>query len=144
MPERNAVGTFSPVVYFESPTGKISLPGTGEERQRGQDGWVRKEAVTLRAVDELQRRLEEQDRREMRDALDRDEAVCSQRRQRTRENLLNTLTRDSTSHYEKEFVREYLAMSDQRKKKFYQKDKGMAAYFLAREYDDFGNKVIQE
>jgi len=144
MPERNAKGTFSSIVYFESPTGKISLPGTADSNERGQNGWLRKEANTLQAVDELQRRMEEQDRRELRGLLERDEAVFERKRGITRSNLLKTLTSGSTTPYEREFIREYLTMSQDRKKKFYNKDKEIQAYFMAREYDDQGNNLISE
>lgn len=145
MPERFATGTFSPVVYFESPTGKISLPGTDDEANgRGQNGWVRKEATTLHQVDDLQRRMEDWDRREMRGQLDRDEYMFQQKRQKVRDSLLRTLTRGNTKPYEKEFIREYLSVSDERKRKFYQKDKKMAAYFMAREFDDGGRALIQD
>jgi len=144
MPERNAKGTFSPIIYFESPTGLISLPGTDEEGARGQNGWLRKEANTLQAVDALQKKMEEQDRRELRGQLDRDEAVFEMKRQKTRDSLLKSLTRNSTTHYEKEFIREYLSTSDERKKRFYQKDKQLNAYFMAREFDDGGKQLMQE
>lgn len=144
MAERYARGTFSPVVYFESPTGQISLPGNEEESARGQNGWVRKEAGTLQAIDELQQRMENHDRREMRHRLDHDEAIFDQKRQKTRDSLLQTMSKSTTSHYEREFIREYLSMAQARRKKFYQKDKGISAYFMAREYDDGGNSLIQE
>lgn len=142
MPERCAVGTFSPVIYFESPTGEISLPGTDEENQRGQNGWIRKEANTLKAVDELQRRMEDNDRRDLREKLNRDEFMFQEKRKKTRESLLRTLTKRTTSPYEKEFLREYLNLSDERKRKFYGRDKNINSFFLAREYDDAGQHLI--
>lgn len=142
MPERCAVGTFSPVIYFESLTGEISLPGTDEENQRGQNGWIRKEANTLKAVDELQRRMEDNDRRDLREKLNRDEFMFQEKRKKTRESLLRTLTKRTTSPYEKEFLREYLNLSDERKRKFYGRDKNINSFFLAREYDDAGQHLI--
>lgn len=144
MPERYAVGSFSPVIYYESPGGKLSLPGNNEETGRGNNGWKRKEARTLGEVDILQRRLEDQDRGELRGSLDRDEMIFERKRQITRDNLLKKLVKSSTTPYEKEFIREYLAISDMRKRKFYQKDKGLKAFFMAREYDDGGAKLIQD
>lgn len=144
MPEIYAVGTFSPVVYYESPSGKISLPGTAEDSGRGHGGWIRKEARSLPEVDELQKRIDDQDRRELRGQLERDELVFEEKRKKVRESLLGTLTRSSTTPYEKEFIREYLSISDVRKRKYYQKDKAMKAYFIAREYDDGGAKLIEE
>lgn len=143
MPERNAIGTFSPVIYFEGPTGQISLPGTTEENQRGQNGWIRKEAGTLKAVDELQRRLEEQDRREMRTRLNHDEQIFEAKRRKIRDSLLRTMSRGATSQYEKEFIREYLSISDQRKRKFYSRDGSIQSYFVAREFDDGGKKMLE-
>lgn len=143
MAERNAVGTFSSVIYFEGPTGQVSLPGTTEENQRGQNGWVRKEANTLRAIDELQRRMEEQDRREMRQKLDHDEHIFEAKRQKTRASLLRTITKRTTSNYEREFIREYLSVSDTRKKKFYGRDKHINSFFMAREYDDAGSNLLE-
>lgn len=140
---RHALGTFSPVVYFESPTGEISLPGTTEENQRGQNGWIRKEANTLKAIDALQARLEEKDRRSMKAALEHDQQVFQAKRQKTRDNLLRTITRKTTSHYEREFIREYLRVSDTRKKKFYGRDKSINSFFLAREYDDAGQRMLE-
>jgi hypothetical protein len=143
MPERNATGTFSPVIYFESPIGQISLPGTGEENQRGHNGWIRREANTLRAVDDLQRRMEDQDRRDMRDKLDRDQSMFEAKRKKTRESLLRTVTKHTTSNYEREFIREYLSVSDARKRKFYGRDKEINSFFMAREYDDAGKHLLE-
>jgi hypothetical protein len=144
MAERNAVGTFSPVVYFESPCGEISLPGTADQDQRGSNGWIRREACTLDQVDRLQRKLEEQDRRELRTQLERDEMALEEKRKKIRESLLRSMTSSQTSHYEKEFIREYLAIADERKRKFYQQDKKINSYFMARELDDAGKGLIQE
>jgi hypothetical protein len=143
MPERFAVGTFDPVVYFESPTGEISLPGTTEENQRGQNGWIRRQANTLKALDALQRRMEEQDRRDMRARLDRDEMVFEEKRRKTRESLLRTITKRTTSRYEREFISEYLQLSDERKRKFYNSDKAIKAYFMAREFEDCGKALLE-
>lgn len=143
MAERYAVGTFNPVVYFESPKGEISLPGTGEENQRGHNGWLRKEASTLKAIDELQRRLEDQDRRQMRGQLDHDQEVFEEKRRKTRTSLLRTITKRTTSSYEREFIREYLNVSDERKRKFYGRDKSINSFFMAREYDDAGKHLLE-
>lgn len=144
MAERNAVGTFSPVVYFESPRGEISLPGSAEQDQRGTNGWIRREACTLDAVDRLQRQLEQQDRCELRTQLDRDEMALEGKRKKIRESLLRSMSSSTTSHYEREFIREYLTIADKRKRKFYQQDQRINSYFMARELDDAGKGLIQE
>ncbi len=144
MPEKYSVGTFNPVIYYESPSGKISLPGTAEETGRGHNGWIRKEARTLTEVDELQRKIEHQDKKELKGQLERDELIFEEKRKKVRESLMANLIRPSTSPYEKEFIREYLSISDDRKRKYYQKDKGIKTFFVAREYNDGGAQLIEE
>lgn len=143
MPEHCARGTFDPVIYFESPMGQVSLPGTTEVNQRGHNGWIRREANTLQDVDALQVKLEAQDRKEMRANLEHDEAVFQAKRQKTRESLLRTMTKRTTKNYEREFIREYLTVSEQRKRKFYGRDKSINSFFLAREYDDCGKSLME-
>lgn len=145
MPERNAKGTFNPVVYFEDAKGHMVLPGNAEEEsKRGWDGYVRKTAANLAEVDVLQKRLEDQERREMQMQLEHDQKMFSGRRELVRDSLLKTMTRHTTKPYERDFIRQYLDISDQRKRKFYQGHNRINAYFTAREYDDGGKQLIQE
>lgn len=145
MPERHARGTFNPVVYFENASGHLILPGNvDEEGQRGWNGYVRKEAARLDEVDVLQKRMEAQERREMQVRLEHDQQIFTARREKVRDSLLRTMTRHTTKPYERDFIREYLAISDERKRKFYQKHNNVNAYFVAREYDDGGRGQVQE
>ena len=145
MPERNARGTFTPVVYFENASGHLILPSSAnDEKHRGWNGYVRRETGTLAGVDELQKRLEGQERREMQMRLEHDERIFAARRQKVRDTLLATMTRSTTKPFERDFIRDYLGIADERKRKFYQKHNNINAYFMAREYDDGGNRLIQE
>lgn len=140
-----AKGTFSPTVYFENASGHIILPGNAEDcNQRGKAGYIRKEANTLPLIDDLQRRLESQERSEMEMRLDHDYQIFQEKRQKVRDNLLRSMTSDTTKPYEKDFIKNYLSISDARKRKFYHQHQGLNAYFMGREYDDGGTKTLQD
>jgi hypothetical protein len=129
------VGTLNPVVYFENNVGHIILPGSRDDVNIGWKGYVRMEAETLPQIDRLAQRIDDQERRLLQSQLEHDEAVFSYRRGKTRESLLRTMSSGRTSEYEKDFIREYLKVSDERKRQLYSGHKRMQSFFEAREFD---------
>lgn len=133
-------GTLNPVVYFQNSAGHIILPGNRDQANIGWKGYIRREADTLQDIDRLASIIDEQERRQLQGQLEHDQAAFEQRRHQTRSSLLNTLSSSRTSQYEKDFIREYLNVSDHRKMELYSGHKRMQNFFEAREFD--GNNGV--
>lgn len=141
-----AMGTLSPVIYFENVDGHILMPpqekGQGEELPRRlfeqlykKKGYDWKEAGTLDAVDRLQSRLIEQEQRVLtRQGFVMDQAR-EQARKQTTSRFLQTLASSSTSEYEKEFIRLWMDMSEDKRKIYTQRFTERNMYLEAREFD---------
>jgi hypothetical protein len=141
-----AMGTLSPVIYFENAGGHILMPpqekGQGEATPRRlfdqlykKKGYEWKEAGTLNDVDRLQSRLIEQEQR----VLTRQGFVMDQAREHARKQttsrFLQTLASSSTSEYEKEFIRLWMDMSEDKRKIYTQRFTERNMYLEAREFD---------
>jgi hypothetical protein len=98
-------------------------------------GWERREADDLPSVDQLQRTLENQERRKAERDIFREETVFSQLRNRVRDSLYERMVSDSTSQYEKDYIREYLKLREEKRHKYQQRFRERALYLAAREND---------
>jgi hypothetical protein len=142
-----ALGRLSPIIYYENVDGVIVLPPTTEDaryfyEKRGADGrsfkdngFEIREADTLQAVDTLQRRLVEAERRRLGDVAERDERVSEAIWKKRGEDLRARLVSGSTSEYEKDFIRLYLQLRDEKRAKHRQRWLEAQMYLEAREFD---------
>ena len=99
------------------------------------EGWSRHECEDLGQVDELQKRLTEQEKRKAERDIFREEAVFGAMRQRVRDDLYAKLVSGETSEYEKEFIREYLKLRDEKRGKYRDFFGRRSVILYAREYD---------
>jgi hypothetical protein len=141
-----ALGTLSPVLYFENASGHILLPpveiGKGdsvarklfEERYKPQ-GYEWREASTLNDVDRLQKRLQDQAQGELNRQTERVSNARELARQQTRSNLYQRMTSSDCDPYEKDFIRYWMMLDDDKKKVFEQRFNERNMYLHAREFD---------
>lgn len=142
-----APGQISPIMYFVHSSGAISLPPTTEDAHRLRPamfcrGYSLHSASTLPEAHALQRRLQAQTLRETQSDRANEEFMYSELRRQVRARLYARMNSASTTEYERDFIREYLAQSELKhdavmRARFRPPD----SYFTALEYD--GNRGTQ-
>jgi len=136
-------GTLRPAIYFENANGQVILPpeeigapGTAREmyeRQYKHQGWEWREAGTLQELDRLQQRLTDQEVRKNQGraaaaGMSRDQAFKV-----TGDALRARMVSSSTSAFERDFIREYLKMRDEKRPKYQNALTEHNYYIFARE-----------
>jgi len=122
------------VRYFVRPDGEILLPPTDDIRCPA--GAMELEANTLPEIDALHAKLQAQTWHRLEMEAVRDEFTFGAKRREIRDSLTAKLSSAATSDYEKEFIKLYLQISDEEKRKKYQQRFACdTAYFELREFD---------
>jgi hypothetical protein len=134
------MGSLSPIIYFENSAGDISLPPTTEDALRLKSemsgrGYNLCEAGTLSEVDRLQKRLQEQELNARHAELERDEVSRGVIRAGVRQRLLDRLVSSSTGEYEKEFIKAYLMLREEKREHWRRRFLGDVCYLTVREFD---------
>lgn len=136
------LGTLEPVIYFARSDGHLTLaPYSSFPTLPGTE---RRYAETLAEVDDLQRRLIEQERREWESDALYDEVVMQARRDAIRDRLYAKLTSSTTSEFDKDFIREYLKLRNERRDRHRQRFLERTMYLHAREFDTPGRRADEE
>ena len=129
----NKPGTLN-VVYFVHPSGYVTLaPYTSFPTL---PGCIRESANTLAEVDRLQKRLVAQERAQLERESQYEEATFGARQEIIRDKLYSRLASSVTTQYEKDFIREWLKLRDDSKRKKHAQILEHAQMYLhAREFD---------
>lgn len=141
-----ARGSLRPVIYFINAAGNILLPPEEignpgyarmvyEKRYKDQ-GYEWREAGTLAEVDTLQNRLIEQETRRntaMADEVGKKREECFKR---TGETLRARMISADTSEYERDFIRAYLQLRNEKRDKYRDALTHRNYYIYAREQDE--------
>jgi hypothetical protein len=150
-----AMGTLSAIIYFERSDGMVILPvfdaGRPElarmifERKYKNhpqgERWEWREASTLTQVDQLQKRLVEQEQRRDQTMLEQHYNLREQVRRDVRDSLYQRMISSGTSDFEREAIRYYLdARDDPKRDKFRATIEHHNYYLWAREMNP-GTKV---
>jgi len=135
------------VLYFENADGRVSLPPTSETaelmaRHPKYKKSQLKEANTLPEIDRLQTRLHRQAQEELQVAEFNDETMWRERRKQIYDNLYQRLISAGTDEYEKEFLRHYLQLREEKRQKYHARFVCDRAYFTAREFDQSGRNAL--
>jgi hypothetical protein len=129
-------GCIEPVIFFRYPNGHLTLAPYSEFPTP--DGAIREEAHTLREVDVLERRLQQQEHENWEREAQRDESLLEQRRAKLKARLYARMTSSTTDQYEKDFIREWMKLRNDHPKKLYHADQ-FQCYLTARHFD-IGNR----
>ncbi len=142
------LGTLDPVVYFENSRGEIVLPPTSEDARYFYEGvrdpsgktyrdlgYEYREAETLAEVDALQRRLVELDQRTNAQNAQRDDEGRKESWRRIGDSLRARMVSSSTSPFEREFIRLYLELREEKRARHRQRWLERTSYLWAREMD---------
>jgi hypothetical protein len=131
-------GTVAPLVYFRYPNGHLTLaPFTDCPTP---DGAIREEVDTLisidKVVDILRRQEADAAQREMR----YDMALTKQREQEIRDRIYQRISSSATTEYEREFLRLYVQLRDERKRELYRQRFMEAQWYLHARENDLGDR----
>lgn len=141
-------GCVEPVIYFTNrrdpahPPGYVMLaPYTSYATP---EGYERNGAETLAEIDKLQKTLQEQEYLRLVGELADDESRLLSARSRVRDDLYTRMTSGATSEYEKEFIRGYLQLRDEKRARYHQRYLEYTLYLHAREMDTGKRRVDEE
>lgn len=147
-------GTIEPVFYFSNGTDPAHEPGyvmlapyTGGGDRCScptPEGYRLEYADTLPDVDKLERRLQEQCRREFEAEGLREETKFAGRREAIRERILRHISSSDLDEYNKEFLRLWIQLSDERKRKMYAQRFLERETFLWARHNDIGKRDAGE
>ena len=147
-----ALGTLDPVIYFQDSKGHILMPpvevGKGpvlalklfEEKFKPQ-GYQWKEAGTLQEVEKLQNQLIAQETRILQAQGQRMDNAREASRRVTSSNLRQRMASSSCSQYERDFIRLWLDMDEEKRKKYTQRFTERNMYLWGLEMDSSHNDV---
>ena len=143
---RNARGTMSPVIYFENYRGTIALPPTTEDALRIKDemagrGFQLREAGTIAAVEDLQRRLKAQEVAVREGRLEREEHLFKQVRQARRDRLLARRNSSACPPFERDAIDAHLKLMDEKHEARVRDARKEEYYFDALENDESGHHL---
>jgi hypothetical protein len=132
-------GTLTPVIYFIAHRDPRHAEGyvmlAAYSSQPTPAGYSREYADTLAAVDRLQKRLQEQTRREFDAEREAIEAAGGSIRRLIRDRLMAKLASSSTSEHDKDFIRSWLVVREDRRDEFARHFEMRNAFIHAREND---------
>jgi len=135
-------GTVAPLVYFRYPNGHLTLAPFSECPTP--DGSIREEVDTLSAIDKvvdiLRRQEHEQAEKEMRYDMN----LFRQRDQEIRDRIYARISATATTEYEREFLREYLKLRDERKRTLYKQRFLEAQYYLYARENELGERAADK
>jgi hypothetical protein len=121
------------LIFFEDRGGNISLPPSDDTPCP--PGYDKREANTLAEVDRLQKRLQQATYERCQRELQRDEEAFAESRERVRSSLAARIASSATTEYEKEFLRGYIQLREERREKYRQRFACDRAYLEMREND---------
>lgn len=144
---RYARGTFNPVIYFENYRGTIAIPPTTEDALRikaemATRGFELREAGTVAHVQELQRRMQEQEVRKREGRLEREEHLFAQSRQTRRDRLLARRNSSNCTAFERDAIDTHLKHMDDKHAARQVKERAVEHYFESLEFDSSSHHLM--
>lgn len=134
------LGSLSEVVYFKNsrdpnrPTGYLLLAPYSDCRPP--DGYSREVARTLNEIDRLEKTLVEQEVAQAISEHIREESILAERDRAIRDRLYSRLISNSSSQYEKDYIRLWLDLRDEKKRRKYAEIfEHRAMHLYARHHD---------
>jgi len=120
--------------WFERRDGTVLLPP--DSATPCPRDCIEREANTLAEVEALERRLQLASRCVAEQEVERDDAVFAASRERVRADLTTTLASSHTDPFEKEFIREYLKLRDEKRARHRQRFLERQSYLMALAHDE--------
>jgi len=131
-------GCVAPVIYFRYPNGHLTLAPFSDCPTP--DGAIKEEADTLPAIDRLVDTLRKQEYENSQREMNYDMNLFAARDKEIRDRIYQRMTSGSTSEYEKEFLRYYMELRDERKREKHRQRYMEAQWFLHARENDLGDR----
>jgi hypothetical protein len=141
MPQMHHLGSLTPVVWFRDSTGHVIVAPYSTFPTP--NGYIREEADTLPKIDRLTSMLMAQERIKLQAEHLHEDEITARARQQVKERLEARLISSETSEYERDFIRHYLLLREERRAKFHPKWDEFVIYNHAREHS-LGNRRADE
>jgi hypothetical protein len=119
--------------FFERRDGTVLLPPSDDIPCPAD--CIDREANTLDEVDKLQKRLQQATYERCQRELQRDEEAFAESRERVRSSLTAKIASSATTEYEREFLRAYIQLREEKRDKYRQRFACDVAYLEMREND---------
>lgn len=131
-------GTIEPIVYFRYPSGHLTLAPYSSFPTPSDA--IREEADTLSKVDALLIVLQRQEHERGEQELQAEEDRFAPARASLRDRIYARISSGATTEYEKEFLRLYLQLRDDRKRTMYQQRLLEYQMYLYARDNDLGSR----
>lgn len=135
-------GTVAPLVYFRYPNGHLTLAPFSDCPTP--DGAIREERDTLHEIDKVVDILRRQEYESAQREMHNDMNLVAARDKEIRDRIYQRMTSGSTSAYEKEFLRYYLQLRDERKREIYRQRFLEAQWYLYSRENDLGDRAADK
>lgn len=134
-------GCIEPVVFWRKPDGYLILAPYSSAPCPSD--CIREEADTLHAVDLLEKVLQAQEARAAESELILDLGRVERRSEIIRDHLYARMTSGDCPQWERDFIREYLKLRNERKRQQYAERHRKLWYLYSNHYDS-GNRRVDE
>jgi len=131
-------GTVAPVIYFRYPNGHLTLAPFSDCPVP--DGAIKEEADTLTSIDRLVDTLRKQEYDASQREMHYDQAIFASKDKEIRDRIYQRISSSATTEYEKEFLRLYLSLRDERKRTLYRQRFLEAQWYLAARENNLGDR----
>jgi len=131
-------GCIEPVIYFRYPDGHLTLAPYSDFPTP--PNAIREGAETLAQVDRLERVLQQQELDRGEREMQHDSEMIESASARIRDSLYARMTSGSTTEWEKEFLRLYLQLRDERKREKYRQRYLEYSMYLSARHNDIGKR----
>jgi hypothetical protein len=131
-------GTVAPLVYFRYPNGHLTLAPFSSCPTP--EGSIREEVDTLAGIDKVVDVLRRQEYEQAEREMIRDMNVFKEREMAILDRIYARIASSATSEYEKEFLRYYLPLRDERKRQTYRQRFLEAQWVLYARENDLGKR----
>jgi len=131
-------GCVAPVIYFRYPNGHLTLAPFSDCPTP--DGAIKEEADTLPAIDKLVDQLRKQEYENSQSEMNYDMNLFAARNKEIRDKIYSRISSSATTEYEKEFLRLYMQLRDERKRETYRQRFTEAQWYLHARENDLGDR----
>ena len=131
-------GCVAPVIYFRYPNGHLTLAPFSDCPTP--DGAIKEEADTLPAIDKLVDQLRKQEYENSQREMQHDSNQFAAKEKEIRDRIYQRISSSATTEYEKEFLRYYLQLRDERKREKHRELYMQAQWFLHARENDLGDR----
>jgi hypothetical protein len=135
-------GCVAPVIYFRYPNGHLTLAPFSDCPTP--EGSIKEEADTLPAIDKLVDTLRKQEYENSQREMHYDMNLMAARDKEIRDKIYARISSNATTEYEKEFLRLYMQLRDERKREGYRQRFLEAQWFLHARENDLGDRAADK